>query len=207
MSVQVLPLAITMMAGPQEMTAIVLVTHPAAVRVSIAFLIGVAVAATLGTTLAFLLAGVLPGDLGQSSDTGSAGTIIQLVLVALLLLLAIRTYVRRETIEPPKWLGGLLEATPRKALSIGFVLIIVMPTDVVSMLTVGVNIKQGGHSLAAAIPFLALTLVIAALPLLAYVAFGDRARRFMPKVRNWMTANSWLVNIFVIGLFIVLILF
>jgi hypothetical protein len=28
----------------------------------------------------------------------------------------------------------------------------------------------------------------------------------MPKVRDWMFANSWLVNIIVIGIFIVLIL-
>jgi hypothetical protein len=28
----------------------------------------------------------------------------------------------------------------------------------------------------------------------------------MPKVRDWMNANSWLVNIIVYGIFIVLIL-
>lgn len=206
MNAQIVPLAITMMAGPQIMTAIILVTHPAAVRVSIAFLIGVAVAATSGTSLAFLLAGVVPGDLGQSSDRGSAGTIIQLVLVALLVLLAIRTYVRRETIEPPKWLGGLLQATPIKAFIIALVLIFLMPTDIASMLTVGVNLEQNNQSLAAAIPFLALTLLIAALPLLTFLVLGERARTAMPKVRDWMTANSWLVNIIVLGIFIFLIL-
>lgn len=207
MSYQVVPLAITMMAGPQIMTAIVLVTHPAAVRVSIAFLIGVAVAATLGTTVAYLIAGALPGDLGDPSDKGAAGTIIQFVLVALLVFLAIRTYLHRETVEPPKWLGSLLEATPAKALGIGFLLIFLMPTDIISMLTVAVNIKQNGHSLLAAVPFLALTVLIAALPLLMYLLLGDRARTTMPKVREWMIANSWLVNIIVLGIFVFLILF
>lgn len=204
MNAQVLPLAITMMAGPQIMTAIVFVTHRDPVRVSVAFLIGVAAAATLGTTIAFLLADTI--DLGDSSDTGSTGTVIQLVLVGVLALLAIRTYLNRATVRPPKWLGSLLEAGPRKALTMGFLLILVMPTDVATMLTVGVNLEHNGASLVEAVPFLVLTLLIAALPLLAYLLFGKRAREAMPKVRDFMTEKAWLVNIAVLGLFIVLIL-
>jgi hypothetical protein len=203
MNPQIIPLAITMMAGPQEMTSILFVTHPTPVRVSVAFLTGVAVAATLGTTIAYLLAGSI--DLGDSSSTGSTGTIIQFVLVGLLVALAIRTYLNRETIQPPKWMGGLLAASPRKALTMGFLLIFVMPTDIASMLTVAVNLKHNDDSLLAAVPFLALTLLIAALPLLTYLLFGRRAKEAMPKVRDWMTANSWLVNIFVLGIFILLI--
>lgn len=193
-----------MMAGPQIMTAIILVTHPTPVKVSVPFLIGVAVAATLGTTIYFLLAGAI--DLGSSSDNGSSGSVIQYVLVGLLLLLAIRTYVNRETVKPPKWLGSLLQASPRKALTMGFLLIFVMPTDIASMMTVGVNLQQNGHSLIDALPFLALTVLIAALPLLAYLLLGRRAKEAMPKVRDWMTASAWLVNIIVLGIFIFLIL-
>jgi hypothetical protein len=201
---QIVPLAITMMAGPQIMTAIVLVTHPEAVRVSLAFLIGVAVAATLGTTIAFLLADRV--DLGDASDRGSSGSIVQFILVGVLVLLALRTYRNRETVEPPKWLGSLQQATPRRALAMGLLLVGLMPTDVASMLTVGVNLAQNDDSLLDAVPFLALTLLIAALPLLTYLLLGRRAREAMPKVRDWMTANSWLVNIIVLGIFIVLIL-
>jgi small neutral amino acid transporter SnatA (MarC family) len=49
MNTQIIPLAITMMAGPQIMTAIILVTHPTPVRVSVPFLVGVTVAAILET--------------------------------------------------------------------------------------------------------------------------------------------------------------
>jgi hypothetical protein len=201
---QIVPLAITMMAGPQIMTAIVLVTHRDAVRVSLAFLVGVAVAASIGTTIAFLLADRF--DLGDSSDRGSSGSVIQFVLVGLLLLLAVRTYLNRETVKPPRWLGTLQEATPRKALTMGLLLVGLMPTDVASMVTVGVNLAQNDDSLLDAVPFVALTLLIAALPLLTYLLFRRRAREAMPKMRNWMTANSWLVNIIVLGIFIVLIL-
>jgi hypothetical protein len=204
MSTAILPLAITMMAGPQEMTAIIFVTHPSPVKVSLAFLSGVVVAMVLGTTIYYLLAGTF--DLGDASSAGSTGVIIQLVLAGLLALLALRTYLHRETIEPPKWLGGMMEASPKKALLMGFLLIFVMPTDIASMITVGANLQQNDNSLAGALPFWGLTLFIAALPFLSFLLFGARARTAMPKVRDWMYANSWLVNIIVIGIFIVLIL-
>lgn len=47
---------------------------------------------------------------------------------------------------------------------------------------------------------------IAALPLLAYLLFRRRAEEAMPKVRDWMNDNSWLVNIIVLGIFVYLIL-
>jgi Sap, sulfolipid-1-addressing protein len=204
MSTAILPLAVTMMAGPQEMTAIVFVTHPTPVKVSLAFLVGVTVAMVLGTTIYYLLADTI--DLGDASSDESSGTIIQLVLAGLLALLALRTYRHRETIEPPKWLGRMMEASPRKALMMGFLLIFVMPTDIASMLTVAVNLQQNEDSLIAALPFWGLTLLIAALPILSYLLFGKRAKTAMPKVRDWMYANSWLVNIIVLAIFIVLIL-
>jgi Sap, sulfolipid-1-addressing protein len=207
----ILPLAGTMVAGPQEMTAIVFVTHPTAVRVSVAFLAGAAVAVLLGTTIAYMLAGTI--DLGLPADKGSTGAIIQYVLVALLAVVALRlavvalrTYRHRERVEPPKWLGGLLEASPRKVLMMGFLLLLVFPTDLATLATVGVHLQHNRHALIDAAPFWGLTLLIAAIPLLTYLLFRRRAERLAPKVRDWMGTNSWLVNILVLGLFIVLIL-
>ena len=55
-------------------------------------------------------------------------------------------------------------------------------------------------------PFIAATILIAALPVLAFLLFRRRAQRVMPKVRDWMNTNSWLVNIIVYVIFILLIL-
>jgi hypothetical protein len=74
------------------------------------------------------------------------------------------------------------------------------------MLTVGVNLKHNEASPVAALPFIAATLLIAALPLLLFLLFRRRAQRLMPRVRDWMNASSWLLNILVYGVFIVLIL-
>jgi hypothetical protein len=205
-NLQILPLAITMMAGPQIMSDIVFITSKRAVALNGAFVVGVAIAVTAGTAIAWGLVSLLGIDLGDSSDSGSAGTIIQVALVALLVLGSIKNVVRRETIEPPKWLGALQEADQRKAFTTGLLVILLMPSDILIMLTVGTSLEQGNSSFVDALPFLGATVLVAALPLLSYLLFRRRAQVLMPKVRDWMNNNAWAVNVIVYFIFIVLIL-
>jgi cytochrome c biogenesis protein CcdA len=206
-NLHVLPLAITMMAGPQIMSAIIFVTAKNAVKLSIAFITGVAIGVTAGVVLAKGIVSLLGIELGDSSDSSSTGNIIQIVLVGLLVAAAVKNYVRRETIEPPKWLGALMEAEPGKAFVLGLVLLTIFPSDAVILLTVGTNLEQNSSSVLDALPFIGLTVLIAALPFLGYTLFHRRAVQAMPKVRDWMNANSWLVNIIVCLIFIALIVF
>jgi hypothetical protein len=208
MKLQVLPLAITMMAGPQIMSAIVFVTAERAVRVSSAFVLGVAAGTTLGVTITTLLAGVL-GDnvsIGSTDDSGSAHSIIEFALVALLALYAFRTYRHRATAEPPKMLGKLMEATPALALRTGFLLVTLFPSDVIVLLTVGLHLGTQGDSVVEALPFIGLTTLIAALPLLGYLLFRRRAQEAMPGIRGWINDNSWVITLIACAVFIFLIL-
>ncbi len=206
MSLEILPLAITMMAGPQIMSAIVLVTSDDALKKSFAFVMGVLLATAIGVAALTGIASLLGDDLGDSSDSGSAGQIIQYALVALLFASAIRNYVNRETVEPPKWLGKLQEADTNQAFRTGLLVVIFMPSDLIVMATVATNLQTNGESLSAAIPFVLATALIAALPVLGYLIFHRRAVVAMPKLRDWMRTNAWLVNIIVCAVFIVLIL-
>ena len=209
MNLAILPLAITMNAGPQIMSAIIFVTAPKPLKLSAYFLAGVVIAVTVGVTITFTLATALGNSisLGDSSDSGSLGNIIQYLFVGLLIFLSIKNYMRRETIEPPRWLGALQNAGPRTAFTTGLLLLSVFPSDFVILVTVGVNLAQNNASLLAAVPFIAATVFIAALPVLSYLLFRRRAQRTMPKVRDWMNTNSWLVNIIVYVVFVYLILF
>jgi hypothetical protein len=208
MSLAVLPLAITMNAGPQIMSALIFVTAAKPLKLSAYFMAGVVIAVTVGVTITFTLASVLGGGtLGDPSDGGSIGNIIQYVLVGLLVILSIRSYLTRATSEPPRWLGAMQNATPRTAFLAGLLLLSIFPSDFVVLMTVGVNLAQSGSGLLAAVPFVAATILIAALPVLSYLLFRRRAQRLMPKVRDWMNTNSWLVNIIVYVIFILLILF
>jgi hypothetical protein len=208
MSLSVIPLAITMNAGPQIMSALIFVTANKPLKLSAYFLGGVVIAVTVGVTVTYTLATGLGNSvsLGDSSDSGSLGNIVQYVLVGLLMLLSIRSYLRRETSEPPRWLGAMQNAKPRTAFMAGLLLLSVFPSDFVVLMTVGVNLAQNGASLLAAVPFMAATILIAALPALSYLLFRRRAERAMPKVRDWMNTHSWLVNIIVYVIFILLIL-
>jgi Sap, sulfolipid-1-addressing protein len=208
MSLSVIPLAITMNAGPQIMSAIIFVTAAKPLKLSAYFLAGVVIAVTVGVTITYTLGTVLGGtmSLGDPSDSGSIGNIIQYVFVGLLAVLSIKNYVGRETIEPPRWLGALQNAGPRTAFTTGLLLLSVFPSDFIVLMTVGVNLAQNNASLLGALPFILLTILIAALPVLSYLMFRRRAEVAMPKVRDWMNNNSWLVNIIVYVVFILLIL-
>ena len=208
MNLAIIPLAITMNAGPQIMSALIFITASKPLKLSAAFLAGVVIAVTVGVTITYTLATALGNSvsLGDSSDSRSLGNIIQYGLVGLLIFLSIKSYVRRETSEPPRWLGALQNAKPRTAFTTGLLLLSVFPSDFVILVTVGMNLAQNNASLLAAVPCVAATIFIAALPLLFYLVFHRRAQRAMPKVRDWMNANSWLVNIIVYVIFILLIL-
>jgi Sap, sulfolipid-1-addressing protein len=207
MNLALLPLAITMMAGPQIMSAIIFVTAPKPLKLSAYFLAGVVIAVTVGVTVTYTLATVLGNgvSLGDPSNGGSLGHIIQYLLVGLLVFLSIKNYVGRETIEPPRWLGALQNAGPRTAFTTGLLLLSVFPSDFVILVTVGVNLAQNNASLLGAVPFVVATILIAALPVLSYLLFHRRAEQAMPKVRDWMNTHSWLVNIIVYVVFILLI--
>src|ERR671917_231635 len=208
MSLSVLPLAITMNAGPQIMSAIIFITASKPLKLSAYFLAGVVIAVTAGVTITYTLATTLGNSisLGDPSNSGSPGNMIQYLLVGLLVFLSIRSYVRRETSEPPRWLGALQNAKPRTAFTTGLLLLSVFPSDLVILLTVGMNLAQQDASLLTAAPFIAATIFIAALPVLSYLLFRRRAQQAMPKVRDWMNKNSWLVNIIVYVVFVLLIL-
>src|SRR5215204_7293553 len=194
-----------MMAGPQILSAIIFVTGNQPVRVSLAYVAGVALAAVVSVLFWYLLAGALNLS-GSASQPSTAGHIVSLVLVGLLILASIKAFLGRETAEPPKWLGSLQDAGWQHAFRLGLLLILLMPSDLLIAMTTGAHLQSGGHPYSAALPFIGLTAVIAALPVVFYLLFRRRATVAMPKVRDWMNANSAWVNIAVYVIFIVLII-
>ena len=208
MDLQILPLAVTMMVGPQIMAAIIFLTTPKPVKISASYIAAVGIATTVGLVITGALAALLGGvSLGDSSNAGSLGNLIQYLLVGLLVVLAVKNYVNRETVEPPQWMGTLQNADWKTALKTGLLVILLMPSDIIIMLTVAVNLEQNDLGLVAALPFIVATVLIAALPLLLYLLFHRRAQRLMPQVRDWMNTHSWLVNVIACVIFIVLITF
>jgi hypothetical protein len=203
-SIKILPLAITMVAGPQILSSVLLLTSRRGKAASGAFVAGAAAASTLGTAVFYLLAGTL--SLHEGSSHKTAGKVIQTALILFLVWLTIKSFLHRHEVQPlPGWMTKLQQTTPPKAALLGLLLFLLMPTDLAAMATVGTNLRTEGESFLAALPFLLLTVLLVGSPLLAYVLLGHRGEPFMAGVRRWMESHSWIINMLVYIIFIALV--
>jgi hypothetical protein len=194
----VLPMAFVMIAGPQILSAIFLATSERWRANSAAYVFGAFLSITLFVTLAYFLGN------GAREDGGS-DTIYWIVLV-LLLAAMLRTYLKRGESEPPKWMSRLLTAKPRFAFALGFLLLGIFPTDILTSVAVGSYLGNKDDPVWHAWIFVALTLLLLALPALLLLVFRERGEAFLPKAREWMITNSWIVNELVLLLFVVIVI-
>ncbi len=190
-------MAVVMIAGPQILSAIFLATSPNWRRNSAAYILGACISITLVVTVAFLFIHVAINK-GASSET------FYVVVLVLLLLAMAHTFARRGESQPPKWMGKLENANPRLAFRLGFLLLGVFPTDILTSLAIGSFLATHGEPWWHALPFIALTLLLLAVPALLLLALGERAEVFLPKAREWMNTHSWIVNEIVLLFFIAL---
>ncbi len=194
---KILPLAFVMIAGPQILSAIFLATSENWQRNSAAYLAGAALSITLIVSITYLASSGPPHE-GGSNDT------VNVIVLVLILSAMVYVFLTRKTSKPPKWMGKLETASPRASFRLGFLLLGVFPTDVLTSVAVGANLSSHGDPWWHFLPFLLLTLLFLALPVLIVLAFGKRGRAFLPKARDWMNANSWLVSEIVLVLFILI---
>lgn len=195
---QILPLALIMVMGPQILTAIFLVTSKEPVKNSTAMLIGVVVAASLSILIWFGLYEAL----GIDPPSGSGPSGADYVVAGLLALAGIHVFMGRHTAKVPKWMTALQEAEPKRAFSLAFLLIFLMPTDIVAVISTVHWLHNDNLDVLHAWPLIAATVALMALPIAAYLLLGHRARDAMPGIRDWLTANAWVVNLIVIVYFI-----
>jgi Sap-like sulfolipid-1-addressing protein len=197
-SLQILPLALIMVMGPQILTSIFLVTSREPVKNSIAMVIGVVLAACISLAIWF---GIVKA-VGIDPKEGGGPTTADWIVAGLLALAAIHTFLGRGTASVPKWMTALQEAEPKRAFTLAFLLILLMPTDIVAVISTANWLHDNDKDLLHGWPLVAATTLLMALPFLAYLLLGHRARNAMPRIRDWLTSNAWLVNIVVIVYFI-----
>jgi cytochrome c biogenesis protein CcdA len=187
-----------MVMGPQILTSIFLVTSRRPVPNSGALLIGVVLAASLSLLIWF---GIVKAIAIHPKGSGGPTT-SDYIVAGLLALAAIHTFRGRGTASVPKWMTALQEAEPKRAFSLGFLLILLMPTDIVAVISTANWLHDNHKDVLDGWPLVAATTLLMALPILAFLLLGHRARDAMPGIRDWLTTNAWLVNIIVIVYFI-----
>lgn len=197
--VSVLPLAFVMVAGPQIISSFFLATGEGWKLHSLAYVLGAAISVTGMVSVGYLLAGSLGRGDGENSGVSWG-------IVALLAFAMVQTYRKRERCEPPRWMGKLRDATPHLAFVLGFLLLGFFPSDIVTSLSVGAHLANRGDPWWDALPFVTLTLFFLASPALGVALLGRRAEEVLPKIRDWMDANSWIVSEVVLLFFTFIVL-
>jgi hypothetical protein len=131
---------------------------------------------------------------GDSEARGTSGDVINVVILLLLFYLVVPVFRSRKQAEPPKWMGRLQTATPGFSLKLGVLLLGVFPTDIITSVTVGAKLARDGDPWSTSLPFIGLTLLLLASPATLVLLLGRRAQVLLPKVRDWMNTNSWIVS-------------
>ena len=194
-------MAVAMMAGPQIISAVMLATSRDPKRNSSAFVGGVALGIAIGLTVSYVTA-QLANDGGGGNNSSGGSNIFKWVIVGLLLVATVIEFRGRHEVKTPKWMISLQQADPKGAFKLGLLLILLMPSDIIVMLSVGEYLSLNGLTLIDSLGFASLTVLIAALPVLAYLIGGKRAEAALPKLREWMSTNSWMISIGVYIFFI-----
>jgi cytochrome c biogenesis protein CcdA len=187
-----------MVMGPQILSSIFLVTSREPVKNSLAMLAG----AALGVCTSIFVWYGLVNVLDIKGREGSGPSTADYAVAGLLVLLAIHVFRGRGTAKVPKWMTALQEAKPRRALALGYVLILLMPTDIIAVISTVQFLHDHHDNALHAWPVVAACTLFMALPILAFALLGHRARAAMPGIREWLTTHAWLVNLVVIVYFI-----
>jgi hypothetical protein len=199
----VLPLAVVMVAGPQIISSFFFATSEKWRSDSAAYILGAALGLLVVVTIVYLVANRITSG-GSESESGSRT--LDYVIVGLLVLAMAYVFHGRKNTEPPKWMGKLQTATPKFTFTLGFLLLGFFPSDILTSIAVGAHIANHGETWLHALPFIFLTLLFLALPALAVLTLGQRAEALLPKVRDWMDENSWIVSEIVLVFFIAIVL-
>lgn len=200
---KVLPLAFVMIAGPQIISAFFFATSDQWKKLSATYVFGAAVSIALVVGAAYLVA---KGAASGEEESESGVRTIDYVILVLLLFAMVHNFRGRKTSEPPKWMGKLQSATPKTTLVLGFLLLGLFPSDLVTSISIGSFLAHNGDSYLQALPFIALTLLFLGAPALGVLLLGERAQTLLPKMRDWMDDNSWIVSEVVLVFFVVIIL-
>jgi threonine/homoserine/homoserine lactone efflux protein len=191
---KIIPMAFVMIAGPQILTAIFLATSQNWRRNTAAYVAGAALSITLVVTVAFLLS-------TGASEQGASNHSLDIGILVLLVAAAFHVFHVRKTSQPPKWMGKLETASPKSSFRLGFLLLGVFPTDLLTSIAVGSFLSRHGDPWWHLLPFVLMTLLFVALPAILILALGKRGQTLLPRVRDWMNANSWIVSEIVIVFF------
>ena len=176
--------------------AILMLLSPQARVTGTGFLLGWVLGIVVAVTVFTLLSSILPAEEEDASQPIKG--VIQLILGALLLLLAVRQWRGRPKAgeEPamPKWMQAIDTITFPKALGLGFLLSAVNPKNLLLAASAGVTIGAAGLDTGSIVLVIAVFTLIAAstvlVPVVGYLLAADKLRGPLDALRGWLAKEN-----------------
>ena len=194
---EVLTFAVGVAISPVPIIAVILMLFSARAKVNgPMFLVGWVVAlAVVSFAVYFASDASDPSTSSGASDAISWGKV---VLGTLLLVLALRSWRNRpapgEQPDMPKWMGGIDDVAPGKALVLGLLLAGVNPKNLILTVGAAASLAQLGLETADAVVSLIVFVVVGsltiALPVVYYLVGGDRAHATLENLKAWLTVHN-----------------
>lgn len=194
---EALPLALGIAISPIPIiAAILMLLSPKARVTSVGFLLGWVIGIVAAVTVFALLSSVLPED-DPDASRPIRGT-IQLVLGALLLLLALGQWRKRpragEPAALPKWMQAIDTLTFPVAFGLGFLLSALNPKNLLMAAGAGVAIGSAALPAGSVVLVVAVFTLIAAstviVPVVGYLIAADRLRGPLDALRGWLAREN-----------------
>ncbi len=205
---KLIPLGLVIALSPITVIPAVLVLHAPRPRpTSLAFLAGW-VLGLIALTAAFVGASDLLGGLHQTPPRWASW--VRVVLGSALIAFGVYTwFTRKRDRKTPGWLRSFSKLTPVRAGVTGAALVAIRPEVLIMCAAAGLAIGTGGLSAADAwtsgLVFVIVSASTVAVPILAFLAAGDRLDDTLERVKVWMEENHaamMAVILVVIGLIV-----
>ena len=205
---KLIPLGLVIALSPITVIPAVLVLHAPRPRpASVAFLTGW-VLGLIALTAAFVGASDLLGGLQQTPPHWASW--VRVVLGSALIAFGIYTWLTRQRHrDTPGWLRSFSKLSPVRAAVTGAALVAIRPEVLIMCAAAGLAIGTGGLSTAAVwisgLVFVIVSASTVAVPILGFLAAGDRLDDTLERVKVWMEENHaamMAVILVVIGLIV-----
>jgi hypothetical protein len=194
---EVLTFAVGVAISPVPIIAVILMLFSQRARVNgPVFLLGWVLALAVVSGIVY----VASDQSGAAADSTVSESISwgKILLGVLLLLLAVRSWRGRPAPgtnpEMPKWMAGLGDLPPGKALGLGLLLAGVNPKNLILTLGAAAGLAQLGLSTAAAATSLAVFVTVGSLtiagPVVYYLLGGKRAEAALEELKGWLGAHN-----------------
>jgi len=199
---EVLPLTLAIAISPLTIVAVILMLlSPNARRTGPGFAIGWTVGIALPMIVFVLLAGVVGAQLA-SDGPDVVRAVVQFVLAALLLLLAVRQWRGRPRPgdEPtlPKWMAAIDSFTFPRALGLGLVLAAPRPKNLLVSASAAVTIAGAGLTVTEEIVAMAVVVSCAVstvvIPVVAFLLASTRLRAPLESVHRWLARENAVIT-------------